>query len=130
MTRTWRTSQARQKLRGTWSLVEEEGWNTPDGGAEPRRLILNGLLYEERVGGRREVHGTCWTDPLAEPPAISFAPKSGPDAGKPRQGIYRVEGKTLTVCLAYPGQPRPAEFLAQPEVQQVRVYRRGSKAGA
>ena len=86
--------------------------------------------YEERVGDRRDVRGVCWTDVLAEPPAISFTQKIGPDPGKPRQGIYRLEGKILTVCLAYPGHPRPTAFVAQPDVQQVRVYRRGGKAGA
>src|SRR5262249_42874918 len=83
-----------------------------------------------RVGDQCAVRGSCWSDPLAEPPAISFTPKTGPDAGTPRQGIYRLDGESLTVCLAYPGHPRPTAFVAQPEVQQVRVYRRGAKAGA
>jgi uncharacterized protein (TIGR03067 family) len=129
MTRAWRNGQARRKLRGPWCLVEEDGQNIPDGKEEPRRLILNGPAYEERVGDRRDVRGACWIDPLTEPPAISFTPKTGPDAGKPRQGIYRLEGKIWTVCLAYPGHPRPTAFLAQPDVQQVRVYRRGGQAG-
>ena len=125
LTRTWSNGQARRKLRGSWRLVEEDGQNIPDGKDEPRRLILNGPAYEERVGERRDVRGACWMDPLTEPPAISFTPKTGADAGKPRPGIYRLEGKILTVCLAYPGQPRPTAFLAQADVQQVRVYRRG-----
>jgi uncharacterized protein (TIGR03067 family) len=129
MTRAWRNAQARGKLRGTWCQVEEDGQNTLGGAEEPRRLILNAPAYEERVGDRRERRGACWTDPQAEPPAISFTPVTGPDAGKPRPGIYRLEGKLLTVCLAYPGHPRPTAFLAQPGVQQVRVYRRGGKAG-
>jgi uncharacterized protein (TIGR03067 family) len=129
MTRAWRNGQARRKLRGTWRLVEEDGQNIPDGNEEPRRLILNGPAYYERVGDRRDLRGACWIDPLTEPPAISFTPKTGPDAGKPRQGIYRMEGKVLTVCLAYPGHPRPTAFLAQQDVQQLRVYRRGSQAG-
>jgi uncharacterized protein (TIGR03067 family) len=130
MTRAWRRGQARKKLRGTWRLVEEDGQDLLDGEAEPRLLVLNGPAYEERVGGRRDLRGACWTDPLTEPPAMSVTPRTGPDAGKPRQGIYRLEGKTLTVCLASPGQPRPTAFLARPNVQQVRVYRRGGKAGA
>jgi uncharacterized protein (TIGR03067 family) len=130
MTRAWRNAQARKKLRGTWCLVEEDGQDILKGEEKPRRLILNGPVYEERVGDQRAVRGACWTDPLTEPPAISFTPKTGADAGKPRPGIYRLEGKILTVCLAYPGHPRPTAFVAQPDVQQVRVYRRGGKAGA
>jgi uncharacterized protein (TIGR03067 family) len=127
MTRTWRTGQARKKLGGAWRLVEEDGQDVLDGDTEPRLLILNAPVYEERIGKRRDVRGACWFDPLTEPLAISFTPKTGPDAGKPRQGVYRVEGKSLTVCLAYPGRPRPTAFIAQPDVQQVRVYRRGGK---
>jgi uncharacterized protein (TIGR03067 family) len=130
MTRAWRNGQGRKKLRGTWCLVEENGQDLRDGAVEPRRLILNCPLYKERVGEQREVRGACWTDPLTESPAISFTPKTGPDAGKPRQGIYSLEGKILTVCLAYPGHPRPTTFLAQPDVQQVRVYQRAGKANA
>jgi len=128
LTRSRKTSQALNKLRGAWCLVEVDGQSVPDGKAELRRLVLKGLFFEERVGRQLEVRGACWTDPLTEPPAISFTPKIGPDTSKPRQGIYRVEGKQLTVCLAYPGRPRPTAFLSQPDVQQLRVYRRGGKA--
>ena len=130
LTRAFKSGQARKALRGTWRLVQEDGKDLLDGEAAPRRLILSTAGYEERTGDQRDVRGVCWTDPLAEPPAISFTPRSGPDAGKPRQGIYRLEGKTLTVCLAHLGHSRPAGFLPQPDVQQVRTYRRGGKAGA
>jgi uncharacterized protein (TIGR03067 family) len=131
MTRMWRNAWARQKLSGTWRLDEEDGQTVGNDGQEPRWLILNGPTYEERIGKRRDVRGACWTDPQAEPPAISFTPNSGPDAGKPRPGIYRLKGSVLTVCLAHPGHLRPTAFLAQPDVQQMRVFRRrGKKRGA
>jgi uncharacterized protein (TIGR03067 family) len=130
MTRFWRNGQARRKLRGTWLLVEEDGEVIQDAETEPRHLILNCPAYEERIGDRREVRGACWTDALTEPPAISLTPKTGPDAGKPRQGIYRLDGNVLTVCLAYPGHPRPTAFLTLADVQTVRVYQRGGKPGA
>jgi uncharacterized protein (TIGR03067 family) len=129
LTRTWRTAQARRKLRGPWWLVEVDGQTIPDEQGAPRRLILSGTAYEERVGDRREVRGTYWMDPLADPPAISFTPKTGAGADTPHPGIYRLDGKTLTICLAYPGHPRPTAFLPQPDVQQVRAYRRGGRAG-
>jgi uncharacterized protein (TIGR03067 family) len=127
LTGAFRTSRALAKLRDTWRLVEVDGQNIADGAADVPRLILSNVSYEERIGDKREVHGTCWFDALADPPAISFTPKTGPDVGKPRQGIYRLEGATLTVCLAYPGQKRPTAFVAQPDVQQVRRYQRGKK---
>jgi uncharacterized protein (TIGR03067 family) len=125
MTRAVHSSQALRKLRDTWRLVEVDGQGIAGGAADARRLILSSASYEERIGDKSDVRGTCWFDPLAEPPAISLTPKTGPEADKPRQGIYRLEGATLTVCLAYPGHPRPTAFVSQPEVQQVRRYRRG-----
>ena len=130
VTRTWRNNQVYRKLRGTWRLVEEDGRHVVAGEERPRLLILNVPTYRERVSDQQDLRGSCWIDPLAEPPAISFTPKAGRDAGTPRQGIYRLEGETLTVCLAYAGHPRPTAFVAQPDVRQVRVYRRGGKAGA
>jgi len=127
MSRGWRNAQTRKKLRGTWRLVEEDGQVILDADENPARLILKVPFYEERVGDLREMRGACWIDPLTAPPSISFTPKTGPDARKPRQGIYRLEGESLTVCLAYPGQPRPIEFAAQPNVRRVRVYRRVGK---
>jgi uncharacterized protein (TIGR03067 family) len=127
MTRAWRNAQARKKLRGTWLLVEEDGQNIQAGEEKPRRLTLKVPVYDVRVGDQRDVRGACWIDPLTEPPAISFTPKTGAEAGKPRQGIYRLEGKVLTLCLAYRGHPRPTTFRAQPDVQQVQVYRRAGK---
>jgi uncharacterized protein (TIGR03067 family) len=124
MTRGWRNGQARRKLRGSWLLIEEDGRDLLDNGEESRRLILKGADYEEQVDDARDVRGGCWTDPMTEPLSISLTPKTGPDAGNPRPGIYRLNGKVLTVCLAYPGHPRPKEFIAQPDVQQLRVYRR------
>jgi uncharacterized protein (TIGR03067 family) len=128
MTRAWRNVQARKKLRGTWRLVEEDGQEISDSEEQPRRLILNIPIYEERVGDKRTARGACWTDPLTEPPAISFTPKTGTDAGTPRQGIYRHEGKVLTVCLALQGHPRPTGFVPQLDAQQLRVYRSGGEA--
>ena len=126
MTKAWRNGQARSKLRGTWRLVEKDGRDLHNG----ERLILNVPVYEDRVGDQCNVRGACWIDAMTEPLAISFTPKTGPDAGKPRQGIYRVEGKVLTICVAYPGHSRPTVFVAQSDVHQVRVYRRGGKKNA
>jgi uncharacterized protein (TIGR03067 family) len=124
MTRAFRSSQARKKLRGTWRLVEVDGQRIPDGAEQPRQLILNYAAYEEHIGEQREDSGVCWADPLSDPPAISLTPKKGPGAGKPRQGIYRLDGDVLTVCLAHPDRPRPSAFIAQPDLSQWRVYQR------
>src|SRR5262249_4748043 len=126
LTRAFRSSQARKKLRGTWSLIEVDGHEVPAGADGARRVIPEEGTVTERQGRRAAGSGLL----LEEPTATSLTPKTGPDAGTPRRGICRLEGTTLTICLAYPGHPRPASFDARPDVQQVLVYRRGGKAGA
>jgi uncharacterized protein (TIGR03067 family) len=125
MTRGWRDSQSRKKLRGPWLLVEEDAQVLS--GGEPRRLVLKYPSYEEWIGDKRDVKGACWTDAMTDPLAISFTPKTDGGAGVPRPGIYRLERKVLTICLACPGQPRPMEFRSIPDIQQLRVYQRASK---
>jgi uncharacterized protein (TIGR03067 family) len=129
LSRAHRRSQQLKKLQGKWRLIEVDGRSIPDGTEEVRRLILSAATYTEQTGGRGDVRGACWTELLAEPPLLTLTPKTGPDSGKSRPGICRLEGKSLTLCLAYPGHVRPTAFVAQPEVQQVLVYRREGKAG-
>jgi uncharacterized protein (TIGR03067 family) len=122
--RNWQRSRARDRLRGTWRLVEEDGL-PPECGAAPTLLVLNGLKYEMRSDDRVVARGMCWVEPKPEPAAITLTARAGPDTGKPCQGIYRLQGKVLTLCLAVPGAPRPAEFVAVAGVQRLYVYQRG-----
>jgi uncharacterized protein (TIGR03067 family) len=125
--RGWKAQRAREKLLGTWRLKEEDGQAVyADEEATPL-LTLLGRRFEERAGDESVARGVCWIDPTTQPGSITFAAKTGPDRGKPCQGIYRLEGKVLTVCVALPGLPRPAEFAALPGVQRLRVYRRGRR---
>lgn len=127
LTRAWKVGRARNKLTGTWRLVEEDGHSVPADEETPPRLILAPNQFEERVGSQLIARGACWLDPATAPPSITLTPSTGPDRGQSCPGIYRLEGKVLTVCLARPGAPRPTEFVARPGVQQLRVYRRGRR---
>ncbi len=128
--RGFKTQRAREKLFGTWRLQEEDGQSVLADEESVPLLVLRARAFEERAGDQPVARGMCWIDPTTEPPSITFTAKTGPDKGKPCQGIYRLEGKVLTVCLAQPGAPRPTEFVALPGVQRVRVYRRGRRGQA
>jgi len=51
---------------------------------------------------------TC--DPSKSPKTIDYVNTGGMNKGKNQEGIYHREGKTLKVCMAAPGSPRPKEF--------------------
>lgn len=51
------------------------------------------------------------------PQAIDFDITQGKDAGKKRLGIFKFDGDQLILCMAAPGQKRPAEFKDSPGAQ-------------
>jgi len=53
-------------------------------------------------------------DPSASPRSIDYLNLAGANKGKRQQGIYRLEGEVLTVCVAAPGDARPLEFVSVP----------------
>jgi uncharacterized protein (TIGR03067 family) len=127
LTRTWNSGQQRKKLRGTWRLVEVDGHDISADAAQRCLLVLKGSQFTESSGDQEPSEGTWWIDLSTELPAITLSAKTASGSAEPRQGIYRLNGKTLTICLAYPGQPRPDAFRAQADVQQVLIYRRAGK---
>ncbi len=48
------------------------------------------------------------------PMAIDYYNTEGGNAGKTQLGIYELNGTTLRLCLAAPGQERPADFTSAP----------------
>ncbi len=51
-------------------------------------------------------------DPAASPQAIDYFNLAGANKGKRQEGIYRLDGDVLTVCVAAPGDRRPGEFAS------------------
>jgi uncharacterized protein (TIGR03067 family) len=51
-------------------------------------------------------------DSSTSPCSIDYLNLYGPNKGKRQQGIYRIEGDVLTVCVAPPGAARPGEFVS------------------
>jgi RNA polymerase sigma factor (sigma-70 family) len=101
------------RLQGYWRVVSARvnGSEAAPGKFPVRRLMVrgNGISFE---GGGLPSEATFRLDSAVDPKAIDLAfPADGP-AGT-RQGIYRFDENTLTLCLtAASGRPRPGAFAS------------------
>lgn len=65
-------------------------------------------------------------DPTQSPKTIDYVNLTGTNKGKTQSGIYKFEGDVLTVCIAAPGDPRPAEFESVPgDDRTLTAWKRG-----
>jgi uncharacterized protein (TIGR03067 family) len=105
---------------GAWALVamQRDGRPVPVGvpaeGITPTEWDFGPGELRITQGGHGE-RAACAVDTLADPPRITITPVAGPDSGVAVQGIFRLEGDKLTVCVAEPGRPLPADFTSAPE---------------
>jgi uncharacterized protein (TIGR03067 family) len=105
-----------QAFKGTWRLSSKEVDGkkfsedeikdilaTADG--EGRVLVRRG---DKIIGG-----GNVKLDPTKNPKTIEIAFTEGDRKGKTVLGIYELGSDAFRVCLAAPGDERPAEFSAK-----------------
>jgi uncharacterized protein (TIGR03067 family) len=99
------------KLHGTWLLHS----GTKDGEVAPAdevakvKIAVEGdkiTLWEDR----RAITANVKLNAVAKPPAIDIGIRGGKQNIK---GIYELDGDTLKLCLALPGNDRPKEFVSQ-----------------
>jgi uncharacterized protein (TIGR03067 family) len=107
--------QELKKLAGRWSVVEEThgGKKTDVKKLAALAVRIDGKRLTIRDGTEVREESSISLDPKAKPAALDLKITSGADAGKVVKGIYKLEGGTLTVCVAEPGKDRPGEFAAR-----------------
>jgi RNA polymerase sigma-70 factor (ECF subfamily) len=113
----------RELIQGTWVPTSDER-GQPDVARGPKIVVeleeVSFLVKDRRDTWRYGI------DPRAEPRWIDLM-----QGNQIRQGIYKLEGDTLTLCLAPPGEKRPAEFTGAAEKRYTfAVYRREASTNA
>lgn len=89
-------------------------------GAEPFRYTFtaDGKWYLHRgpLEPDETVERAYFTDPKADPPRIDLRYDPAEQESRVGQGIFKVEGDTLTICLRRRGTGRPKAFESTPDV--------------
>ena len=93
-------------VRGSWEGPAPYPTRPPEASrADPCTTVAQGkTLYA----------GTYAIDPSPQPPHIDFRHDTGQAVGQTWQGVYWLEGRTLSICdnAADPAKPRPKELAA------------------
>jgi uncharacterized protein (TIGR03067 family) len=103
------------KLEGTWRVLEVQkgGKKLPTQEVEKADALLyiKGHKYKVTEMGKTEEEGTFKTDARKKPHTIDLMITFGKDKDKVQQGIYKIEGDTLSINLAPAGaNERPGVF--------------------
>lgn len=110
-----------KKFDGDWQITSwrQYGNDLSPEQAETGQFSIRGDKYTFEITGNAE-EGTIKIDPTAKTPTFDLDITEGSDKGKKQPGIYKMEGDTVTLCLAAPGgTDRPTEFTSTEENRQI-----------
>ncbi len=103
------------KLQGTWAMVamETEGHDVAAEDFKNYSAVYEQNRVTLRDGDRVRRRGIITLDPGRKPKAINTWDQDGPYEDQTVPGIYEIEGDTLKLCFARPGQERPKEITTK-----------------
>jgi len=115
-----------QKLEGDWTIESWVQFGQPINAKWT--WSFKGEKYTLDQGTNLE-EGTIKLDPKKKPATIDLAITGGKCAGNDQPGIYKVDGDTLTMCLAWPGTTdRPTAFESPADKQWILItFKRAKK---
>jgi uncharacterized protein (TIGR03067 family) len=116
------------RLQGAWQLVsaESNGEKAPDERVSQIQVVIAGNTHTVVIGDRVIAHDVSFEiDPSRDPKQTTDTLSDGSSKGQQIRGIYKLDGDTLTSCVAPPGKDRPAEFSGSAgSGHTLRVFRR------
>jgi uncharacterized protein (TIGR03067 family) len=120
-----------QAFKGIWRLdsKEEDGKKFSE---EEIKDVIGTIDGSGKVSVRRSdkviAEATIKLDPTKKPKTIDVSFTEGERKGKTVLGIYEIKSNTFRVCVARPGDERPAEFSSKAGSGHILiVYKREKK---
>jgi len=121
------------RFQGTWQLVsaETDGVKAPKEQTDKIRVVIKGPRHTVMFGDQAVFGPVPFVvDPTTMPRSTVDTLEDGPNKGKQIKGIYKLEGGTLTSCVARIGAERPTEFASKPGTgHTLRVFRKVDDSG-
>ncbi len=107
-------------LQGKWNVVAGEEGGKPLAAADLKEATatVQGNRLTVRKAGRDE-EMTFTARDTGNKGEIDFTHSAGPDKGKTCKGIYSLEGDTLRISIAPPGEERPKQFTTAKDTKQM-----------
>ena len=104
------------KFEGVWQMVSGnmDGQPMEASAVQWIRRVTLGQRTKVYAGHQVMMEIEFKDDASKSPGAIDYLHIAGANTGKTQFGIYEFEGNLLTICVAAPGRPRPAQFQVAP----------------